>query len=97
MSDPVQFSAGHFAVCLLRRIYNSTAEGGSGPDLSKQEVRKSLVAFVASMSAEDVSNAIFRAVHWPGPLDAPVEFPGDLVDEVSQVLVRKFDQESAKR
>ena len=88
------FSAGHFTVCLLTRIYNSSAKGGQGPDLSKQEHRKSLVAFVADMTKEDVSHAIFMAVHFPGTLDARVDLPQDLVDEVSRVLSHKFEHQS---
>ena len=87
------FSSEHFTVCLLTRIYNSTVKQNpnDAPDLSKAEDRRSLVEFVENMPASDVSGTIFKAVHFPGTLDTTVEFPPELVAEVSKALASKFE------
>jgi hypothetical protein len=89
------FSAEHFTVCVLTRIYNSTAKvhpKDPGLDLSRPDNRRSIIEFVRNMSKDDISSTIFRAVHFPGSLDTEVEFPLDLIEEVSQVLAEKFKE-----
>lgn len=90
----VPFSADHFTLCVLTRIYNSTARvNPKDPalDLSRPENRHSMIAFVKGLTEPRVSQTIFMAVHYPGSLDVPVEFPPELIEEASRVLNQKFN------